>query len=52
MYVLDSVMNNEEFLGRATENLKRWVPRHQPSLIAVGVGEVGSGEFGGDGGGD
>jgi enamine deaminase RidA (YjgF/YER057c/UK114 family) len=49
MYVLESVMNNEEFLGRAIENLKRWVPRHQPLLTAVGVAKLGAGSSAGMG---
>lgn len=47
MYILESVMDNEEFLGRAIENLKRWVPGHQPLLTAVGVAKLGAGSSSG-----
>ncbi|KAK0658035.1 endoribonuclease L-PSP [Cercophora newfieldiana] len=47
MYVLESVMDNEEFLGRAIGNLKKWVPGHQPLLTAVGVAKLGAGSSAG-----
>jgi len=46
MYVLKSVMVNE-FLRRAIENLKKWVPGYQPSLTAVGVAKLGVGSSAG-----
>ncbi|KAK4444736.1 Endoribonuclease L-PSP/chorismate mutase-like protein [Podospora aff. communis PSN243] len=47
MYVVESMMDNEEFLGRAIENLKKWMPGHQPLLTAVGVSKLGAGSSAG-----
>ncbi|KAK0631272.1 endoribonuclease L-PSP [Immersiella caudata] len=47
MYVVESMMDNEEFLGRAIVNLKKWMPGHQPLLTAVGVSKLGAGSSAG-----
>ena len=43
-YVVESQMTNEVFLGRFIENLRKWMPDHQPLLTAVGVSKLGAGE--------
>jgi enamine deaminase RidA (YjgF/YER057c/UK114 family) len=47
MYIVESVMHDEEFLGRAIENLKKWAPNHQHLLTAVGVAKLGAGDSAG-----
>lgn len=46
-YVVESEMTNEVFLGRFIENLKKWMPDHQPLLTAVGLSRLGAGDSAG-----
>jgi len=46
MYVLEAVMTDDAALQHVIENLKKWVPDHQPLLTAVGVAKLGAGSSG------
>ncbi|KAM7194841.1 Endoribonuclease L-PSP/chorismate mutase-like protein [Rhypophila sp. PSN 637] len=46
-YVVESEMDNEAFLGRFIDNLRKWCPDHQPLLTAVGVSKLGAGDSAG-----
>jgi len=46
VYVLEKHWNDQPFIGRLVENLKKWAP-HKPLLSVIGVTNLGSGPIAG-----
>lgn len=47
IYVAEKYWGDETFFGRLVENLKKWVPDHQPLLSIIGVTNLGAGPIAG-----
>ncbi|KAK1754058.1 Endoribonuclease L-PSP/chorismate mutase-like protein [Echria macrotheca] len=43
LYVIESHWTDEAFFGRIIENMKKWMPDHQPLLTGVCVSKLGAG---------